>query len=57
VYYAHLISNRGKCQSQDEFVDSDEGSGDSPLNQADAPKKLIPMAKNENGNHLQMWFV
>ncbi|QGA13160.1 hypothetical protein EYB26_000807 [Talaromyces marneffei] len=55
VYYAHLISNRGKCQSQDEFFESSEES-DSPINQSAAPKKLLLM-KKDSGNHLDMWFV
>ncbi|KUL90632.1 hypothetical protein ZTR_00121 [Talaromyces verruculosus] len=56
VYYAHLISNRGKCQSQDEFVDSSEDSSDSP-GKPSPPKPLLPMLKNDGRNHLNMWFV
>ncbi|EED19932.1 eukaryotic translation initiation factor eIF-2C4, putative [Talaromyces stipitatus ATCC 10500] len=59
VYYAHLISNRGKAQSQDEFVDSSEESSseDAHHKQVTAPKPLMPMAKRETHNHLDMWFV
>ncbi|OKL60549.1 hypothetical protein UA08_04065 [Talaromyces atroroseus] len=57
IYYAHLISNRARCQSADEFV---EGSDESPENSGPkqgGPKPLLPMAKNETRNNLEMWFV